>query len=318
MNHTDPNGALQIAAQRGDPADFWARLPSLTAGALPQSRCDRPPSAFLAAVRTRLVHRRAPETRELFRTVARIAGERVAAMCGEHFADVLSAAERGAIVQGLFTELFDGGLARFAGAEPDDLLQFVQLVADRAVLRAAVAKWALFEVRAARGARYRDLLSQDEVEELGADVLGELLSRALDRFEGGNDRQLYVYVRTTAHRAVSRAARRKVLDRDSVNRMRNEAPPDAPPLLGRPAQTPRLRLRPSDPLPISRDDREYIEDLLAAGGKLSSLAQARGVTRGSVTKMVQRILGRLDSLPMDDRERVGEWAEATLAQLQAR
>ena len=49
---------------------------------------------------------------------------------------------------------------------------------------------------------------------------------------------------------------------------------------------------------------------------LSALAEQRGVTRSSVTKMVQRILGRLDSLDPHQREQVGEWAQRVL-QLQA-
>ncbi|MCO4771398.1 MAG: hypothetical protein KDA24_15290 [Deltaproteobacteria bacterium] len=314
MNHANPEGALRIAAQGEAPPGFWDRLPELVRPPAPPLS-DRPPSAFLLALRQRIAHRRAPETLTLFRTIARLAGERVEDTCATCFDGLFRADERGAIVQGLFADLFDGGLATFAGVDGADLLGFVTLRADRAVLHASVSRWAIFEVRSAHRARYRDLLSDDEVDEIGADVLSELLSRSLARFEGGNDRQLYVYVRTTAHRAVSRAARRKVLDRESVARLREEAPPDLPPLVGRPAPAPRVRLRPRDPLPISADDEAYLRELLEAGGKLASVAASRGVSRGSVTKMVQRILGRLDALSVDERERVGEWAEATLGEL---
>jgi hypothetical protein len=225
--------------------------------------------------------------------------------------------ERGAIIQGLFTELFDGGLAQFRGTDANELRDFLSLRADRAVLQASVAKWALFEVRAAHAARYRDLLSRDAVEELGSDVLSELLSRSLARFRGQNDRQLYVYVRTAAHRTVSRAARRSILDRESLARITLGTPSDAPPLQGRPPRPPALRLRPDAPLAISAEDKTYIEDLLQADGKLSVVAAFRGVTRGSVTKRVQRIMGRLASLEPEQRERVGEWAESTLGELHA-
>jgi hypothetical protein len=318
MSHADPHGAVRLASERGAEPPFWDRLAGLIAPQPIAPDSERPPTAFLHALRLRIAHRRSAETRDLFRTLGRLAAARIEAVAERAFSDLFVPAERGAIAQGLFSDLFDGGLARFRGADAAELIDWVTLLCDRAVLRAAVAKWARFEVRAAHGARYRDLLSADEVEELGADVLGELLTRGLDRFEGANDRQLYVYVRTTAHRAVSRAARRKVLHRQSVARLRSEAPPDSPPLLGRPAPAPSPRLRSEEPLAISADDQAYIEALLHAGGKLSSLAEARGVTRGSVTKRVQRILRRLDALEPDERERIGEWAEDTLVELHSR
>ena len=317
MSGADPHGALRTAARTSQPPTLWTWLPQLVTDT-PNPDADRPPTAFLRALRQRLAHRRAPETLALFRTVAHLAGARVEADCDSAFDGLFDVKERGALVQGLFVDLFNGGLAWFHGADAAELLEFINQRADRSVLQAAVAKWATFEVRSAHRSRYRDLLTDAEVEELAADVLGDLLGRSLARFEGQNDRQLYVYVRTTAHRAVSRAARRKVLDRQSVATLRKEAPPDLPPLVGRLPSPPRVRLRPEDPLPISAADEAYLRDLLAAEGKLAALAEARGVTRGSVTKMVQRILKRLDALSADERERVGEWAEATLVELRTR
>lgn len=315
MSHADPDGALALAAEGLPEPEFWPGLPRLVRD--PQPDRDRPPSAFLRALRSRIAHRRSPETLSLFRSLGRLAGQRVERACTEAFPDLFTADERGAIVQGVFTELFDGGLATFRGVDAAELLAWVRLRADRAVLKAAVARWATFEVRSAHRARYRDLLTDAEVEEISADVLSELLGRSLARFEGQNDRQLYVYVRTSAHRAVGRAARRKVLHRKSVAKMRQEAPPDLPPLVGSPEPAPRVRLNSEAPLPISADDEAYLRELLEAGGKLASVAERRGVTRGSVTKMVQRIMRRLDDLTPDERERVGEWAEATLGALQA-
>lgn len=318
MNHADPYREMMIAAESAEGAGcFWDRLPQLIDETSLGADRDRPLGTFQRDLRSRIAHRRSPETLQLFRLIARLTCARVEASSTRHFAQLFRRKERSGIVQGLFTELFDGGLAQFRGVDATELLDFLSLRADRAVLKAAVAMWALFEVRATHRARYRDLLSHNEVDELGADVLSELLSRSLARFKGHNDRQLYVYVRTAAHRAVSRAARRKILDRDSVAQLNTEAPTDSPPLQGRPTPPPRLRLRPSDPLPISPEDQAYIEALLQAGGKLSSLAEARGVTRGSVTKRVQRIMGRLDALEPEQRERVGEWAEATLGEMQA-
>lgn len=291
---------------------FWERLPVLVAAAGP-SRAGGRPSEFLRELRRLLADRRGASTRQLFRTLAHAAGGRVTAVVAEHFDRLFDDDEQGCVVKEVFTGLFDGGLAAFGGRDAEDLLDFVHEQADRAVLRATVAKWGLKEVRSAWRARYADLLSPQEVEELSGDVLSELLWRSLGRFRGHTGNELYVYVRTMCHRAVGRAARRKVLDRQSIQKLQSEAPPDDPPLLGRPEAPPLVRLRgEGGELAISATDREYLEALLRVGGKMSALAEQRGVTRSSVTKMVQRILSRLDALEPDQREQVGVWAERVL------
>ena len=311
--------AVEAAAERHrllGAAGFWERLPVLVAHPDPEDRAvDRPPTGFLRGIRRLLADRRGGPTRRLARAVAHAAGHRVEAVVASSFDGLFVAAERGCVVQEVFAGLLNGGLAGFRGRDAAALMALVREQADRAALRAAVAKWGLKEVRAAWRSRYSDLLSAEEVEELSGDVLSELLWRSLGRFRGHTGNELYVYVRTMCRRAVSRAARRRILHRESIQTLRAEAPPDRPPLLGRPAQAPPIRLRgePSAP-PISATDQEYLEALLGVRGKLSALAEQRGVTRSSVTKMVQRILGRLDSLLPDEREQVGQWAERVLDQ----
>ena len=297
---------------------FWERLPLLVEPAGPPDRAaDRPPTDFLRGLRRLLADRRGDPTRVLYRTLAHAAGARVTSVADAWFDALFDDGERGCIVQDVFSTLFDGGLAAFRGRDADALLDAVHERADRAVLRAAVGKWGLKEVRSAWRSRYVDLLTAEEVEELSGDVLSELLWRSLQRFRGTTGNELYVYVRTMCRRAVGRAARRKILDRESIRTMVGEAPPDRPPLLGRPAVPPPVRLRNElGELPISPSDQEYLAALLGVGGKLSALAEQRGVTRSSVTKMVQRILGRLDTLDPHQREQVGEWAQRVL-QLQA-
>ena len=315
---TDPlptPDALAAAAAAARSRVLWEDLPRLVGPARPP-RVDRE-TEFLRSLRRHLAQRRQPETRALLKTLGRHAGARIEEASDTCFPGLFTEAERGCLLKEVFTDLVDGGLAAFRGPDAASLLGWVQLVADRALLRAAVGKWALDSVRATWRAKYRTLLTEAEADELGADVLGELLGRALARFEGTTAAELYVYVRTTARRAIGKAARRAVLDRDTRARMLAEAQPDAPPLVGRIPPPPRVRLREGAP-PISVDDQRYLEDLLAAGGKLATVAEQRGVTRGSVTRMVQRILGRLDALPLDERERVGEWAEATLVRIEER
>jgi hypothetical protein len=310
-------GPVTTAAERRaelGAVGFWERLPVLVAHAGPPDRAaDRPPTDLLLGLRQLLANRRSDATRALFRVLAHSAGQRVEAVVDEHFESLLSSDERGCVVREVFFALFEGGLAGFRGRDAEALLDFVHEHTDRAVLRAAVAKWGLKEVRSAWRSRYQDLLSSEEMEELSGDVLGELLWRSLGRFRGATGNELYVYVRTMCRRSVGRAARRKILDRQSISRLQQEAPPGDPPLLGRPQPQPPVRLRgEGGPPPISATDQAYLEALLRAGGKLSALAEQRGVTRSSVTKMVQRILARLDALEPQQREQVGDWATQIL------
>ncbi len=310
-------GSVSDAAQRRvalGALGFWERLPLLVVPAGPADRsADRPATEFLLGLRRLLANRRSPQTRALFGVLGRSAGQRIEAVVATHFDATFTENERSCIVREVFQGLFDGGLAAFRGRDAEALLDFVHEHADRGLLRAAVARWGLKEVRSAWRSRYADLLTTQEVEELSGDVLGELLLRSLGRFQGGTGNELYVYVRTMCRRSVARAARRKILDRQSIRRLQREAPQDDPPLLGQPSRPapPRLRTEHGPP-PISETDQAYLEALLQVGGKLSSLAEQRGVTRSSVTKMVQRILGRLDTLEPDEREQVGVWATQVL------
>jgi len=60
---------------------------------------------------------------------------------------------------------------------------------------------------------YRDLLSQDEVEELVAETLVRLMSGALMRFAGDTEESFYAFLRTVTVRTVRESAHRKIRER---------------------------------------------------------------------------------------------------------
>lgn len=294
-----------------DPStSYWARLRGLVADEGPPSPLPDPPGEYLSRFRRRLALRESPETRALFGRLARIAGERVQAVWQAEFRGVLSEQELGATVHEAFTALFDGGLSRFRGCCEADLVTFVEARADRVLMRAVTAEWARHEARATWRIRYSDLLDPQEAEEASAEAVREVVGTALHGFRGGSAAELYGFVRTVASRTVGRAARRKVKERDGLYSLHASEPDRGSPRIDGPT------LRATGPLPISDADRDYLAELIAAGGNKAALARGRGVGRSAVTKMVQRILVRLDDLEEDDRQRVGDWARETWEVLQ--
>jgi len=289
---------------------FWSKLRRLVAADGPVPPLPSPIPTYLRQVRRRIADRRSPETLALYRRLARIAGARVEAVCAAEFHNIFDAHQVSCLVQEVFKQLFDGGLASFRGACEADLLAFVEDRADRVILRAVAAEWTDHEVRGAWRSRYYDLFSPEEADDLAGEAVGELLRAALPSFRGGTAAELYGFARTVARRTVSRAARRRCRDRSSLALLRSqqERPGPVAPDLS-------LRMDLNEPLPISASDREYLEELLSVNGSRSQLARLRGVNRSAVTKMVQRILVRLDDLPEDERARVGRWAEQTWATL---
>ena len=286
--------------------EFWAKLRRLvTPEDGPVPPLPEPVPEYLRSLRRRLADRRSPETLALFRRLARLVGERIEGICAADFDNIFSRDQVACLVQEAFKQLFDGGLSAFRGRCEADLVAFVEDRADRVLLRAIVAEWADHEVRATWRARYRDLFSTEEVEDLASEAVSELLRSALAGFRGASAAELYGFARTVARRTVSRAARRRCRDRSSLALLRSQQDRpgserfDPPPL------------QDARPLPLSPTDRDYLEELLSVDGSRSQLARLRGVNRSAVTKMVQRILVRLDQLDEDQRTQVGRWAEQT-------
>jgi hypothetical protein len=272
-----------------------------------------PVPPWLQQFRRTLAARGSAETLRQFRRLARQAGTRAQAVCEVEFDAIFDDRGVSSIVGAAYEDLFDGGLASFRGRCDADLVAFVEDRTDRVVLRAVVAEWADHEVRAARAARWSDLIGAEETDELASEARAELLARALVAFRGDSAGELYSFVRTVAHRTVSRAVRRHLRDRGGLRLLRAQQDRPAPTLV-LPFEP---RLAHADSLPISDSDRAYLEELFRLGGSKSNLARQRGVDRSAVTRMVQRILTRLDDLSADDRSRVGEWARDVAASAEA-
>jgi hypothetical protein len=286
--------------------DFWAKLRRLVvADDGPVAPLPEPVPEYLRALRRRLADRRSPETLTLYRRLARLAGERVEGICAADFDNIFSSEQVSCLVQEVFGQLFNGGLAAFRGRCEADLVAFVQDRADRVLLRAVVAEWTDHEVRCSWRARYRDLFSPEEADDLASEAVGELLRSALASFRGASAPELYGFARTVAHRTVSRAARRRCRDRNSLALLRSQQERPGTARYELPT------LSTSHPLPLSLSDRDYLTELISVDGSRSQLARLRGVNRSAVTKMVQRILVRLDELDEDQRAQVGQWAEQT-------
>jgi hypothetical protein len=295
------------------PRAFWSKIRRLVVADDGPAPLPEPRGDYLRELRRRIADRGAPQTLQLYRRLARLAGQRVEEVCGAEFDRIFDSEQVACLVQETFKQLFDGGLAEFRGSCEADLLAFVRDRADRVVLRGAVAEWTDHEVGCAWRSRYRDLFSPEEAEDLAGEAVTELLRSALASFRGETPAELYAFCRTVAHRTVSRAARRRVRDRSSLALLRSQQ--ERPGLASDLERLPRLG---EDlPLPISGTDREYLEELIALDGSRSSLARHRGVNRSAVTKMVQRIMVRLDELDDEERQRVGEWASSTWSAIQA-
>jgi len=292
-------------------ASYWAKLRRLAAPPGPPSPMPRPIPAWLGEFRRVLACRGSAETIALQRRVARQAADRITAVCDAEFAAIFSDHEVSVIVREALTDLFDGGLASFRGSSEGDLDAFVQDRADRVLLRAAVAEWTDHEARICCRSRYGNLLTSAEADEAAAEAVDQLLHRALGGFRGGSPAELYAYARTVASRTVSRIARRRSEDRSSLAMLRSHQHAEVPEFV-----QPALGWVGSPALALSVADRSYLESLLAVRGSKAELARQLGVGRSAVTRMVQRIMGRIEELPATERDEVGRWARSTFTQLE--
>lgn len=292
-------------------SEFWAKLRRLTIPPGPPAPMPRPIAAWLADFRRLLACRGSAETVAMQRRVARLAADRIQAVCAEEFAAIFSDGDVAVIVREALTDLFDGGLASFRGSSDRDLVQFVEDRADRVLLRAAVAEWTDHEARICWRSRYGSLLTSEEADEAAAEAVDQLLHRALAGFRGGSPAELYGFARVVASRTVSRIARHRSRDRSSLAMLRVWEHADLlvgaapPPSCSAPAA-----------LPLSDADRSYLESLFAVRGSKAELARQLGVGRSAVTRMVQRIMTRIDELPDSERDQVGRWARHTFDQIE--
>ncbi len=150
--------------------------------------------------------------------------------------------------------------------------------------------------------RYRDLLSQTDLEEVVADVGMRLMTGALVRFRGSTPAELYAYVRTIADRSLGKVVRKKLRERDVMEEVSNDQAADMLGSLPAPDQDAEVTAT----CPLAERDQAYLLRLLEAGSK-AEYARRHNQSRAAVTRMVQRIQARIEALSQDQRVAVDVW-----------
>jgi hypothetical protein len=184
--------------------------------------------------------------------------------------------------------------------------QLQQLLANRRspearALYLSILRYVERRVQAVWRQRYRDLLSQTDLEEVVADVGMRLMTGALARFRGHTSAELYAYVRTISDRSLGRAVRKRLRERDTINEMGVE---QAISMLGSLPSPDSAEVVAS--CPLNTRDRDYLLRLMAAGSK-AEYARQHNQSRAAVTRMVQRIRARIDALEPDAQLAVDVW-----------
>lgn len=156
-------------------------------------------------------------------------------------------------------------------------------------------------VQAQRRHLYADLLGAAEAEDVASEVLLDLTTRGLHSFRGETMAELMAYVRTAADRTLRRRARRRLMERQILQRPEAELGSWTRPSLG----VERFELEPRH-LDLSAADQAWLEALLAAGSQ-AHYARALGVSRAAVSQRVQRIQQRIAALPEGPRTDVEVW-----------
>lgn len=152
--------------------------------------------------------------------------------------------------------------------------------------------------------RYRGLLGSGEQEELVAEVLIQLISGALARFEGETIAALLAFVRTVSDRTVGHAARRRLRE------LRLVEGPDASRIeawhavFGSVDQT----VVDAPASPFTERDRAWLEELFRAGSR-AELARQGGLSRAAITQRLQRVQERIARMEPGQRQQAEAWLE---------
>ncbi|MCB9742772.1 MAG: hypothetical protein H6741_11960 [Alphaproteobacteria bacterium] len=192
----------------------------------------------------------------------------------------------------------------------DDLRnQLALLLADRhsAETRAFYLRLLSYIERRARTvwrSCYRDLLSAEEIEEVVADVLQKLMTKALARFRGETLGELFSFVRTVTDRCIWHRAQRVLRERAALE---GEGAEEARSWQGRIAE-PMALLEVVPDVPLNEADQSFLVDLLRAASK-AEYARQHGVSRAAVTQRVQRIQGRISALAPKQQKAVDAWLQ---------
>ena len=152
--------------------------------------------------------------------------------------------------------------------------------------------------------RFSDVLGPPDREELVAEVLLQLMSGALARFNGTTVGELLAFVRTISDRLVGHAAFKRIRERDSLAGELGDA---VRAWVGEePSPEEAIHLIPA--CPLSEDDAGYLTALFASGSR-ADMARQTGVSRAAVTQRLRRIRTRIEALPNPQQSAAKAWVE---------
>ena len=189
-----------------------------------------------------------------------------------------------------------------------------QLLSDRHTPEArglylTLARYAHRRVETTARRRYSDVLGPPDREELLAEVLLQLMSGALARFNGSTVGELLAFVRTISDRAVGHAAYKRIRERDSLA---GEMGDTVRSWIGKePQPDEAIHLIPD--CPLSEEDADYLRSLFASGSR-ADMARHHGVSRAAVTQRLHRIRSRIQALPSKQQSAAKAWIEGLAVQ----
>ena len=194
-------------------------------------------------------------------------------------------------------------------AQPNIRPALLQLLANRHTPEArglymTLAKYAHRRVENTSRRRFSDVLAAPDREELVAEVLLQLMSGALARFQGHSVGELLAFVRTISDRLVNHSAFKRIRERntlagemgDHVREWMHHEP------------SPEDAIRLSPKCPFNEEDAHYLTALFASGSR-ADLARDRGVSRAAVTQRITRIKTRISALPAFEQRAAKAWVE---------
>ena len=172
-----------------------------------------------------------------------------------------------------------------------------------------LARYAHRRVETTSRRRFSDVLGTPDREELVAEVLLQLMSGALARFQGHTVGELLAFVRTISDRLVAHSAFKRIRERDSLAGELGDTVRDW--IAKEPTPEEAIHLIPD--CPLSEEDATYLTALFASGSR-ADMARQNGVSRAAVTQRLNRIRTRIESLPTKQRGAAKAWIEGLAMQ----
>lgn len=157
-------------------------------------------------------------------------------------------------------------------------------------------------------ARYSDLLSRADQEDLISEVECQLLLGALRTFRGTSRGELLGFARTITDRQIWRSVQRRLRERRLLEAECAEAVIDWSSRVAPPDQS--LIAVPDSPLAPA--DTQYLLGLIQAGSQ-AAFAREQQVSRAAVTQRLHRIRGRISHMSAQDQETTQCWMQQILS-----